>query len=176
MNTNDAASQRLNAATGELPRAIEPRRDLWAGIEARIAAPRSRSRTWDLALAAGIGALTVGALFIGFAYDSTKHVVPPEWAYQQLDTAYQPLRRASLERYRTRADRLDPQLRATVEANLAIIDAALDEIRVALASRPADAALGKMLQRTYEQELALIDAVTPPEPVAPDQMHYRGTL
>jgi hypothetical protein len=176
MNTNDAASDRLDEITGELPRAIEPERDLWLGIEARIAAPRLRSRTWDLALAAGIGALTVGALFIGVAYKQTQQVAAPEWAYQQLDTAYQPLRRASLERYRTRADRLDPQLRAVVESNLAIIDRALAEIRIALASRPSDAALGAMLQRTYEQELALIDAVTPPQMDAPDQMRYRGTL
>ncbi len=176
MNTNDAESQRLAAITGELPRAIEPERDLWLGIEARIAARRPRSRRWDLALAAGIGALTVGALFIGFTYNETRQVAAPEWAYQQLDTAYQPLRRASLERYRTRADQLDPQLRATVESNLAIIDRALAEIRIALASRPSDAALGAMLRRTYEQELALIDAVTPPSADAPDEMRYRGTL
>ena len=86
--------------------------------------------------------MTVGALFIGFSHNEAKHDATPEWAYQQLDTAYQPLRQASLERYRTRADQLDPQLRATVETNLAIIDHALTEIRVALASRPSDSSVG----------------------------------
>jgi hypothetical protein len=33
-----------------------------------------------------------------------------------------------------------------------------------------------MLQRTYEQELAIIDAVTPPQSNAPDQTRYRGAL
>jgi hypothetical protein len=74
------------------------------------------------------------------------------------------------------ADRLDPQLRKTVEANLAIIDRALAEIRTALASRPSDAALGQMLQRTYDQELAIVDAVTPRQAIAPDQSRYRGAL
>jgi len=176
MSNHDQTGLRLEALTEELPRSIEPARDLWAGIEARIATPQRRSRAWDLALAAGIAALTVGAWLLGSLHGETNRAVAPLWAYQQLDTAYQPLRKASLERYRTSADRLDPQLRKTVEANLEIIDRALNEIRVALANRPSDAALGQMLQRTYEQELAIIDAVTPPQSTAPDQTRYRGAL
>jgi hypothetical protein len=190
MNTHDEGLERIATAAGELTRAIEPERDLWPGIEARIAERPSRaravprrSRAWDRALAAGIGALTVGALFFGLAQHE-RSVASPEWAYEQLDSAYRPLRQASLERYRGGADRLDPQLRAIVESNLAVIDGALTEIRVALASRPGDAALRQMLQRTYEQELALIDAVTPPRFHAvplprmdpQDQIRYRGTL
>ncbi len=117
----------------------------------------------------------MGALFFAFAQQQTRDA-SPEWAYEQLDSAYRPLRQASLERYRGGADRLDPQLRAIVESNLAVIDGALTEIRVALASRPGDAALRQMLQRTYEQELALIDAVTPPQMDLQDQIRYRGTL
>ena len=173
MNTNDDASERIETAIGQLPRSIEPERDLWPVIEARIV--QRRSRAWDLALAAGIGALTVGALFFGLAQQQARDA-SPEWAYEQLDSAYRPLREASLERYRGGADRLDPQLRAIVESNLAVIDGALTEIRVALASRPDDAALRQMLQRTYEQELALIDAVTPPGMDLQDQIRYRGTL
>jgi hypothetical protein len=175
MNERDESQFRLDALIDELPRAIEPAHDLWPDIAARIATPRQRSRTWQLALAAGLAALTVGALFVGVTREVNQGAAAPRWAYQQLDTAYQPLRNASLERYRERADRLDPELRQTVEANLAIIDRALNEIRVALASRPSDAALGQMLQRTYEQELAIIDAVTPPTD-APDQSRYRGAL
>jgi hypothetical protein len=176
MSNRDQTGAHLEALTEDLPRSIEPSRDLWAGIEARIATPQRRSRVWDLALAAGIAMLTVGAWLLGSLHGETNPAVAPLWAYQQLDTAYQPLRKASLERYRTSADRLDPELRKTVEANLEIIDRALNEIRVALANRPSDAALGQMLQRTYEQELAIVDAVTPPQSNAPDPTRYRGAL
>jgi hypothetical protein len=174
MSDNDRSPTHLDALTAGLPRAIEPSHDLWSGIEARIA--RRRSRAWDLAVAAGIAALTVGAWLLGSLHGGARPTVAPLWAYQQLDTAYQPLRQASLERYRAGADQLDPQLRKTVEANLEIIDRALNEIRVALANRPSDAALGRMLQRTYEQELAIVDVVTPPQSNAPDQTRYRGAL
>jgi hypothetical protein len=172
---NEDPNPKLDALIGRLPRAIAPARDLWPSVDARIALQRQRSRPWELAVAAALAAVTVSAMFVGFSHDAQPRVAAPQWAYEQLDTAYQPLRQASLERYRMSADRLDPDLRKAVETNLAIIDRALAEIRSALANRPSDAALGQMLQRTYEQELAIVDAVTPPT-IAPDQSRYRGAL
>jgi hypothetical protein len=174
MNERDDPIPKLDALIGRLPRAIDPPHDLWPALNARIAL-RPRSRPWELAVAAGLAAVTVSAMFVGFSHDAQPRVPGPQWAYEQLDTAYRPLRQASLGRYRSGADRLDPQLRKTVDTNLAIIEGALAEIRSALASRPSDAALGQMLQRTYEQELAIVDAVTP-QTVAPDQSRYRGAL
>jgi hypothetical protein len=176
MNERDDANPELDALIDALPRAIDPPRDLWPTINARIALQGNRARPWELAAAAVLAAVTVAAMFVGFSHDAQPRVPAPLWAYEQLDSAYQPLRHASLERYRAGADRLDPELRKTVEANLAIIDRALAEIRTALASRPSDAALGQMLQRTYDQELAIVDAVTPRQMIAPDQSHYRGAL
>ena len=175
MKEREDSNPKLDALIGGLPRAIEPPRSFWPGIEARIALPRQSSRPWELALAAVIAAMTVSAMFVGFSHDAQPRVAPPQWAYEQLDATYSPLRQASLERYRESANRLDPELRITVEANLAIIDRALSEIRSALASRPSDAALGQMLQRTYQQELAIVEAVTP-RTIAPDQSDYRGAL
>jgi hypothetical protein len=172
---NDTSNDRLDALIARLPPTIEPGRDLWPSIEARLVMPAPRAPVWQLALAAGIAAIFVSALFIG-AQRGAAPRDPATLAYrEQLDAAYSPLRQASLQRYRTRADRLDPALRRTVEANLAIIDRALAEIRVALERSPDDADLGQILKRTYEQELAIIDAVTPPNsPV--DPQNYRGAL
>jgi len=170
MNAN--SDEALDALTARLPRSIEPSRDLWPYVDARIASPTPRAPLWQLALAAGIAALFVGALLLGMPRG-----IPADSAVayrQQLDAAFSPLRQASLTRYRARADRLDPALRRTVETNLAIIDRALAEIRVALERDPDDAELGQILKRTYEQELAIIDAVTPNAPVDPQQ--YRGAL
>ena len=171
MNAN--ADEMLDASIARLPRSIEPSRDLWPYVDARIATPAARAPVWQLALAAGIAGLFVGALVLGWP-----RAVPPDGtiAYrQQLDAAYSPLRQASLTRYRARADRLDPALRRTVEANLAIIDRALAEIRIALERDPDDAELGQILKRTYEQELAIVDAVTPPNAPVESQP-YRGAL
>jgi hypothetical protein len=171
MNANSDES--LDALTARLPRSIEPGRDLWPYVDARIAARTSRAPVWQLALAAGIAALFVSALLVGLPRGASPDRTI---AYrQQLDAAYAPLRQASLTRYRARADRLDPALRRTVEANLAIIDRALTEIRIALEHNPDDAELGQILQRTYEQELAIVDAVTPPG-ASIDSQPYRGAL
>ena len=172
---NEDPNPKLDELIGRLPRAIAPARDLWPEVGARIALLRPRSRGWELAVAAVLAAVTVSAMFIGFSHDSQPRVAAPQWAYEQLDATFRPLRLASLERYRLSAAGLDPELRKTVEANLSIIDGALSEIRLALASRPSDAALGQMLQRTYEQELAIIEAVAP-QKVAQDPTRYRGAL
>ena len=176
MNESSGVNPKLDALIGALPRSIEPARDLWPTVNARLALQNNRSGPWELAAAAVFAAVTVAAMFVGFSHDAQPRVAPPLWAYEQLDSAYTPLRQASLERYRAGADRLDPELRKTVEANLVIIERALVEIRTALASRPSDAALGQMLQKTYDQELAIVDAVTPQPMSAPDQSHYRGAL
>ncbi|HTO57937.1 MAG TPA: hypothetical protein VMJ74_09075 [Pseudomonadales bacterium] len=170
---NDTTSDKLDSLIARLPQTIEPSRDLWPYVDARITVRAPRAPVWQLALAAGIAAAFVSALFLGVPRESE---TTRTFAYrQQLDAAYAPLRQASLTRYRARADRLDPALRRTVETNLAIIDRALAEIRVALERNPDDADLGQILKRTYEQELAIIDAVTPPNP-SPAPQQYRGAL
>ena len=171
----DRPDDALSALTAQLSRQVQPPHDLWDAIDARIRPPQRSARGWELALAAGIAAAFVSALFIGGQQRREGYVAAPLAYQQQLDAAYSPLREASLTRYRARAGRLDPTLRRTVDTNLAIIDRALAEIRIALARDPDDAGLGQMLKRTYEQELAVIDAVTPPQ-TAPDPSRYRGAL
>lgn len=168
--TNELEALRLlKQELEKLPDSIEPERDLWHGIEQRIQhkPARSRGRVWELAIAASVAAVVSSAMFLGFGQsrDATTQAVPTLAAYQQLDAAYLPVRKVSLERYNAQADKLDPAVRATVEKNLAIIDQALDEIRAALKNRPNDPALNALLQRTYEQEMAVLSAVTPAQEI-----------
>jgi len=72
---NDERERDLAAAVGRLPRAIEPGRDLWPGIAARLGGPAAegmgeddgppaivhRSRGWNLALAAALLLTLAGA-------------------------------------------------------------------------------------------------------------------
>jgi hypothetical protein len=163
----------LEAKLAELPREVEPRHDLWRGIEARITQARlPRTRWAELAVAAGVAAFVSGVMFYGL--DRVDRKDRPD--YRQLDATYQPLRQAALVRYRGQAETLDPALRETVEKNLAIIDGALHEIRMTLADRPNDPALRQMLQWTYVQELAVIDAVTQEPAPGASITNYRGAL
>lgn len=176
MNTSDRETAALAALVAELPRDIEPQRDLWRGIEARMFPSARRSRWPELAVAAGVAAIVSGAMFYWLARGGAYDPADSQWAYRQLDAAYQPLRQAALERYRGQAESLDPALRKSVETNLLIIDRALTEIRTSLADRPNDPALRQMLQWTYVQELAVIDAVTPQPAPGAITTKYRGTL
>lgn len=158
----------LKAELEQLPKAVEPERDLWHGIEQRIAhKPRhARSRVFELAVAAGVAAVVSSAIFLGFGDQGTApQTAVPVFAYEQLDAAYQPLRKASLARYSAQAESLDPAVRDIVAKNLTIIDQALAEIRTALKERPNDPALNQLLQRTYEQEMAILAAVTTPQSI-----------
>jgi hypothetical protein len=176
MSDSQSESAALAAKIAELPRGIEPQRDLWHGIEARIAPPARRPRWVELAVAAGVAAFVSGAMFFWLDRGGLRDRPDMQLAYQQLDATYQPLRKAAFERYRGQAEMLDPALRQTVDKNLAIIDGALNEIRMTLADRPNDPALRQMLQWTYVQELAVIDAVTPQPAAGATTTHYRGEL
>ena len=52
--------------------------------------------------------------------------------------------------------RLSPETMATIERNLRIIDAALDETRQALAQDPGNAALGQMVVAAWRQKVDLL--------------------
>jgi len=164
------------AKIADLPREIQPQRDLWHGIEARIAPLARRSRWTEFAVAAGVAAFVSVAMFFWLERGGLHDQSDMQLAYRQLEATYRPLRAVALARYRGQAELLDPALRKTVDENLAIIDEALNEIRMTLADRPNDPALRQLLQWTYVQELAVIDAVTPQRTDGVVTAHYRGEL
>ncbi|MBI2380993.1 MAG: hypothetical protein HYV16_09590 [Gammaproteobacteria bacterium] len=162
------ALRRLKQAVAELPADIQPERDLWHGIESRLAKPKaSHSRWWEMAVAAGVAAMvSSGVLWFGQRTGSeTAMPVTALAAYQQVDAAYAPVRKVALERFQAQTQGMDPAVRETVVKNLAIIDQALSEIRLALKDRPNDPVLNQLLQRTYEQEIDVLNAVLPAQNV-----------
>jgi hypothetical protein len=90
-NANDNLNGRKVSSLRDLPRSIEPPRDLWAGIEAKIAAERaptvaeaparrvSHERLRWLAAAAVIAALAIG-VWIGRSFLPTGNPVAPQVA------------------------------------------------------------------------------------------------
>ena len=159
-----------------LPRDIEPPRDLWPAISARLAErspATSRRFTWPMALAAGFLVATVSALLTWglmrnpepanvIASTGTTEAMPMPVNYgpnSALGTAQLKAREELLAQFRQRLAQLPPATRETVVRNLGIIQRAADEIDAALAQDPASGMLNSLLLNAYQQELQIYSTV-----------------
>jgi hypothetical protein len=170
----------LLAKAAELPKEIEPAHDLWPGIAARLSeAPRSapdRGFRWPMALAAGFVVAAVSALLTFSLVRAPDPAVTPQVAEARLPAAtdivpvsYGPnsglsaqelvARDELVARFREKFTTLRPETREAIVKNLAIMQAAADEIDAALAKDPASGMLKSMLVGTYKQELQLYSTV-----------------
>lgn len=168
----------LLAKAAGLPKDIEPPRDLWPAIAARIAearqAPAKPAFRWPLALAAGFLIASVSALL---TWSLLRDPQPPGVAVvaeAPADAAIVPVRYgpnsgvsaaelaardALLREFQGAFATLRPETREAIRKNLAIMQAAADEIDAALAKDPASGMLKGMLAGTYKQELQLYSTV-----------------
>lgn len=178
---------KLLAKAAELPQEIEPARDLWPGIAARLGeAPRAedrRSFRWPMALAAGFAVAAVSALLTwgvvreqGATGDAVTagtepaavladnpaptDIVPVSYGPNSGLSATELAARDELvARFRESFTTLKPETRTAIVKNLAIMQTAANEIDAALAKDPASGMLKGMLFGTYKQELQLYSTV-----------------
>jgi len=155
-----AGLRSLSAAAASLPRSIEPGRDLWAGVETRIAQRATWSVQrfrWRAALAAAavlVIALGLYRLLPPFAAHDRPAGEGAGWATVQAD-----FDRATSELgliFAAERERLRPETVALLERNLAIIDAAIAESRAALARDPASAELRQLYAAAARQKVELL--------------------
>ena len=169
----------LLAKAAELPKDVEPTRDLWPGIAARLGeAPRettAKGFRWPMALAAGFLVASVSALLtwslmrapepavvanIPPVQAAVADIVPVSYGPNSGLTAQELMARDELVvRFRETFATLRPETRDAIVKNLAIMQAAADEIDAALAKDPASGMLKGMLVGTYKQELQLYSTV-----------------
>ncbi len=172
----------LRERVAELPRSLEPPRDLWPEIEAQIAAQRVvRVRFGRRALMAAAAAVLVVSL-VGAAYlvgrrqaISAVNVspVPPPAASGILAASfaeigvhdYHAVRQQLLDVLERRRDELSPATLDVVLSNLRLIDEAMDEIANALGEDPGNELLMRQLVSTYRQQVNLLEraAILPRE-------------
>jgi len=147
-----------------LSRSIEPAADLWPAIRERVAARRERSARiaaprWALAAAALLlVVLSSGVTAVLLTSRETRGVATRD--ISALEAEYSAVSEdltGALEQARSR---LSPETMATIERNLRIIDAALDETRQALAREPGNAALGEMVVAAWRQKVDLLRRAT----------------
>ena len=166
----------------DLPRSIEPPRDLWAGIEAQIAAerkadlpPKRNSVTplrW-IAAAAVIFALAVG-MWIGRSVLPTPsappvahtHPVSPTvnganavQAAYIIDPKFREQRATLLKSLEAKIATLPPESREKVTASLTAIHNSMHVLEDELGKDPTNALLQELLLNTYQDEMRVLTTV-----------------
>ncbi len=186
------ADERKVGSLRELSPAIEPARDLWPQIEARINAERSitaaapprpaRARAvpprW-LAAAAVVASVAVG-VWIGRSLlpasrpGAQSPINPSRASFVDAPTAldvayvsdprYQRDRAALMKTLQARLAALPPLARAKVMASLAAIQGAKQDLQNALGKDPGNALLQELLVNTYQDEMRVLTDVQASDP------------
>ncbi|CAN5217472.1 hypothetical protein BH24PSE2_BH24PSE2_02870 [soil metagenome] len=176
------ADKALERATAALPRELEPERDLWPEIAARInPAPSTVSPRWTRSPAQLAAAVTLVAIASLTAYLLVEPRAPRSeqiawadiWAEparfgarDTLSQDYLDARRALATTLEDRLEALPTETRAVVVTNLLEIRRALDAINAELAEDPDNVLLQRLLLRTYQDEMyVLVNLNSTTEPV-----------
>ena len=170
--TRPESNSRIDTMLRSLPRDIEPQRDLWPDIEARLDSQPSRRRpAWAWQAAAAVILVAASSLITASLLRResvpTAQVAAPaapvvRAAFGQpsgLGEGYESARQelaADLER---RMSSMPESTRQKLVANLAEMRRAADEINAALARQPGDPLLEELLLNTYQDELGVIASV-----------------
>jgi len=168
---NTDRTPRLDEALGSLPHSIEPGRDLWPAIDARLEPRTGRAeRRWLWPAAAAV-LLVVGSSFLTAqllrreepavarqapASDAPVFTAAAFGPGYSLDPAYDAARQDLARTLSARIDRLPPEARRQLEKNLAELRRASVEINAALELSPGDPLLEELLLNAYQDELAVL--------------------
>lgn len=151
---------KLKAALKQLPREVDPSRDLWPGIEARLGArPRALRPLWAYSLAASVLlAVAAGALWsVGLHHGrATPEVIVAQGTSPQ-DT-YFAQRAAYAEQSVQSATNLAPATRGVILKNLRIIESSMQDMQAALDKDPNNPRLRALLFDLYQNEARLLAA------------------
>ena len=137
----------------QLPRELEPARDLWPGIEAGMRRePLARARRrWPAALAAAASLLLAGGLF--WRADAPEPTAAPNQLEARVVSAEA---RAITDEYQAALRQLDgAPLPAQVEPSIAALDRSVAQIQSAIVADPDSVFLLEQLRRTYNTRLQL---------------------
>ena len=168
MNTRKSLDEELARLASD----VDPPRDLWPGVVRGIVrtprhAPRLASAPW-VAYAASAAALCFAAALVWVTmYGRAQHAASenivstvPAAAFGEPTDPHYIAARLDLERtFNQRLKQLDPATRAKIEADLAAIRKAREDISKALAAQPDSPVLEQLLASSFNDEFDLYDDV-----------------
>ncbi len=152
-------------AFDRLPRSLEPGRDLWPEIEARLVARprRAAGRRWAVAarLAAAVALMVAGGALSQLLWPAAgpAEVAAAAPTAAELEVAEGEYLRAKDALWLTaygRRDDLSPATLRVVEKNLRIIDQAIRELRQALEEDPGNRRLEGLLYANHRRSIDLL--------------------
>jgi hypothetical protein len=174
----------LDTLLAELPRQLEPSRDLWPEIKAQIAADTQQARTplhaqrW-FQLAAAVVLVVASSVITFFVLQHSMQqqvadarremsqqmqpvlpTMPVRFdGHEGLGKSYEEARAQLDAEYAKRIQNLPPIVRAKVERDIADVRRSAREISATLAQYPSDPLLQDLLVSTYQREIQLLSEV-----------------
>jgi hypothetical protein len=155
----------LDRLIANLPREVMPPGNLWPRVAARLSSRPRHAPPMALAAAIALAAAGLASLFTWAVLQgpSGPRVIQTVAATTSFDEPRDPkyvLARDSVEKtFRDRLALLEPATRAKIEASLAVIQKAHEDIRKALAADPQSPVLEQLWQSTWHDEFDLYDRV-----------------
>ena len=162
---NDRQQESLDRLIASLPRDIVPPDNLWPGIAARLSGRTRRAAPMALAAAIAMAAAGLASFFTWAVLESRSvpRVIQTVAATSSFEEPRDPkyvLARDAVEKtFRERLALLEPVTRAKIEASLAVIQKAHEDIRKALAADPQSPVLEQLWESTWHDEFDLYDRV-----------------
>jgi hypothetical protein len=149
----------LRPLVERLPRSIEPPRDLWPAIAARLDRRPTRQRRWLVALAAAAIIVIAAASSLATAWIIGRGDRAPAVATAggPREASYLRATAALTAELSARRDELAPETIAVLDRNLEIIDRAIEESRAALAADPANHDLAELLWASYQRKVSFLE-------------------
>jgi hypothetical protein len=162
---NDRHQESLDRMIASLPKDIVPPGNLWPDIAARLPSRTRRATPMALAAAVTLAAAGLASFFTWAVLESRSvpRVIQTVAATNSFEEPRDPkyvLARETVEKtFRERLTLLEPATRTKIEASLAVIQKAHEDIRKALAADPQSPVLEQLWESTWHDEFDLYDRV-----------------
>ena len=162
---NESPLDSLDQRLAQLAKDVAPPRNLWPPIQARISRSPRRSRPMLMAACVATAAACLASVFTWAvlrrvrAPDGLPAVASTAAFAEPSDPKYIKARAVLQQTFRERLLLLEPSTRTKIEASLAVIQQAHENIRQALLTDPSSPVLEELWQSTWHDEIDLYDRV-----------------